>query len=186
MKMKILLMTIMLSIIITICLDIYTSFNEKEGEQTQKHENIVIPFNTSDNTTKKFTAPLSDEDFIVKNDSTFIELGGKYTDMKTDEEIVSIHDADEKQAYKVVTFENFIIATVPVNEGAIMYINLTTSVLKTHRGISIGDTMSDVFNEYGLVDTILPESYKYHYNGKILTFYIDEYDKVTRIQLELV
>jgi len=74
---------------------------------------------------------------------------------------------------------------VPVS-NIIWSLNLVTSELKTSRGISIGDSILDVFEKYGLVDGESSEFYVYHYDGKILTFYIDKDGKVISIEFEMI
>jgi hypothetical protein len=184
-KNKFFLIVIMLSII-TVYFINTQPFGKEESEQVQKQENMVLQPNTTDSTSEKSHITLSDEDFIVNNDNTFIELGSKYKNLKTDEKIINTHYADENHVYNVFIFENFTITTEPWDEGIIDNINLRTPILKTSRGASIGDPISDVFKKYGLVDGDSSEFYMYHYNGKILKFYVDEKGKVTNIQFELV
>lgn len=128
---------------------------------------------------------MSDEDFIVRHDNLFIELGVEFKNIKVDEKILDVQDVDETHSYDVFVFENFIIRVELIREK-IIGIYLTSSVLKTSRGISIGDTISDVFERYGIVDKAGAEFYMYSYRDKILRFYVDENGIIRAIQFEFV
>ncbi|MFV0240584.1 MAG: hypothetical protein ACK5H4_11190 [Lacrimispora sphenoides] len=181
-KTKSLLITIMLSVILTGCASAFQASSEK-NQQNQTTENMTLHPGTADNTDKNTPASLSDEDFIVKNENTFIELNGNYENLITNEEIVNVRYLDEKRAYDTYVYENFIVSVSPTPYNTVFFINLVTSELETSRGIRVGDFISDVFEKYGLVDG---NSYMYHYDDKILTFYIDKDGKVTNIKFEMI
>jgi len=183
-KAKNLLLAIVLLVTLTSCANDFQSTSERH-EQNQTAENITLPPDTTENADKSTPVGLSAEDFIVEDENTFIELGGNYETLKTSEEIVEARYLDEKRAYDTYVYTNFIISTEPVN-NTIWFINLVTFELKTSRGISIGDSISDVFEKYGFVDGDSSELYVYHYDGKKMTFYVDKDGKVSNIIFEIV
>lgn len=186
MKNKSVLAIILISIVVTAYLNILQPFDPPRVYQTQQQENLILYQDVTDAISKKPIAPLSDEDFIIKNDDNFVELGNTFKNLKTDEKNADIQYANEKHAYDIYAFKNFTISTQPLDEGIIFSIYLTTPILKTFRNISIGDTISDVFEKYGLVDEVPSGLYMYRYNDKILTFYADESGKVTGIHFQFV
>jgi len=128
---------------------------------------------------------LTDEDFVVEDDNTFIELGGKYVDIKTNEKVIDSREPTANHAYGLVRYENFLITTGVDDIGSI---HLTTSILKTNRGISVGDSISDVFEKYGTVEIYTFSNYRslnYNNNGKLLKFDIVD-EKISLIVLECV
>lgn len=151
------------------------------SKQTQKYENVTSNKNTTDNLSRKNPAPLSEKDFIVRNDSSFIELGGKYGDIKTNEKITGSSYANANRAYDVFVYENFTVMT----NGNIFSISLTTPVLKTYRGVSVGDPIAKVFENYGAAAN-KDASYMYPYKGKVLMFSVDENNNVTQIEFSEV
>ena len=183
-KIRYLLISIMLSVILSGCADALQSGEEKTI-QNQTEEIMTMHPDTTDNTSIDTPATLSDKDFIIKNNDTFIELNGNYENLISNEEIVQVSYLDENHVYDTYVYENFIISVSPPG-NVIFHINLLTSELETSRGISIGDSISDVCDKYGVPDSMASEYYLYTYEHDLLFFYIDEYGKVTKIKFEMI
>ena len=140
---------------------------------------------------KEVPAPMSDDDFYVTDGKTIIVLRGDYRDLKTDEKIVHARYADERRAYSTFVYENFTLS----NGLKIFGIILKTSVFETSRGIRVGDSISDVFEKYGIDDCKIsyrrddpniPEYYRYDYNYSWIIFYVNEDKIITKIILDFL
>lgn len=138
-------------------------------------------------------ATLANEDFVIKDNYNNIELGGKYGDLKTNDKIIEIVPANENHIYDIYVFENFKIISQPGGDAdsIIGSIDLTTLIIQTPRGISVGDNIQDVVEKYGKpdesskADSIAPGQYVYQYDGKYITFFVDETGKVVLIRFEI-
>ncbi len=136
--------------------------------------------------------PLTSEDFIIKDENNYIELGGKNGNIKTNEKITEFFPANEHHIYQTYVFENFRITTTPEGEtdSTIFCINLDTPVLCTSKGIKIGDDESEVLEKYGSVKhhDISDETrlYRYYFEDKILTIFVDQKGEVTGIRYEII
>jgi len=181
-KTKSVLIVIVLLVVLTGCANAFIENSEKI-EQNQTIVNTTLHSDATDNIEKNTPIALSDEDFTVKNKNTFIELNGNYENLITNEEIVNARYLDEKRAYDTYVYENFIVSVSPTPYNTVFFINLVSPEFKTYRGISVGDSISDVFEKYGLVDG---NSYVYFYDYKILTFYVDKDGNVTNITFEMI
>ena len=130
---------------------------------------------------------LTNKDFIIKNENTYIKLDGKYLDLKTNEKLIFSKEPDLIHAYYFYEYKNFKICS---NNEIISSISLITPTLKTTRGIRVGNPISKVFLKYGKTKyhKLLNKTgyYDYFYNKKILTFYVDKEKKVDLISLELI
>lgn len=191
-----------ISILITIFLiggAVYfkVSINKETADpqvQNDKLESIDSKANTDDGTKIESVFPLTNEDFVIKDKNNYIELGGNYEDLKTDEKIIKTFLADENNIYDVYEFENFKLLTQPGGSSSsiIGSIDLTTSAIQTSRGISVGDTISEVVEKYGnpddssIADSIAPGQYMYQYNSEFLTFFVDKTGIVVLIRFEIV
>lgn len=169
------------------------SFNNPKV-QNDKSEIIDSKIKINDSTNIKSVSPLTNEDFVIKDKNNYIELGGKYGDLKTNEKISETVPANEKHIYDIYVFGNFKIVT-EAGGGAnsrIESIDLTTPIIQTSRGIRVGDTISDVVEKYGnaddsiIADSIAPGQYLYSYNGNTLTFFVDKMGNVVGIRFESV
>ena len=138
-------------------------------------------------------SPLSSEDFIINDTSNYIELGSKYVDLITNEKVIKTVPANEKHIYDIYEFENFKIIIQPDggDGNTIISIDLITSFIQTSRGISVGDKISEVVEKYGIpydsseADLIAPGQYNYQFNGKFITFFVNEYGEVVLIRFEI-
>lgn len=74
----------------------------------------------------------------------------------------------------------------PKKGDSIWSIGLLTSDFETSRGVKIGDSISKVFEKYGMIDSDDSDCYFYRQDGRSLTFYVDENKKITEILLEEV
>lgn len=68
--------------------------------------------------------------------------------------------------------------------NSIWSIRLLTSDFETSRGVKIGDSISKVFEKYGVIDSDDPDSYYYSQDRRGLTFYVDKNQKIIGITLE--
>ncbi|WP_432663368.1 hypothetical protein R9X47_22655 [Wukongibacter baidiensis] len=195
MKSKMFLMIIVISIILigvgtyyiaALNNDIITTKTQNDNDDKQPKTNITGNINT------ELILQLTDEDFVIENNNNFIELGGKYKSLKTNDNITNKRLANESFSYNVYVFENFKLMTNQSGQGnsIIMSINLTSSELQTSRGIKVGDEISLVLKKYGNADehnvTEIRESYTYYYNESLLTFYTDNNGKVSFIRFESI
>jgi hypothetical protein len=173
-------------IIITILLCIGAYFIIDIGREVTKPE-IQNGISEVTDTQTNIINPLTDEDFVIKDKDNYIELGGKYEDLKTNEKITDTYEPNENRAYYSYFCENFTITT---DGNSISCIDLETNILKTSREIRVGDSITKIFKIYGKSKyyKISGENgyYDYHMVGKIITFYVDKTKKVTRIRMELV
>lgn len=198
MKIKLFFISILITIVlIGVGVYLILSFNKGTADpevQNDKLESTDSKAKINDSSNIKSVNPLTNEDFVIKNNNTYIELGGKYGDLKTNEKIINTVPANEKHIYDIYEFDNFKILTQP-GDGAtsiIASIDLTTPTIQTSRGISVGDTTSEVIEKYGntdddsTTDSIAPDQYVYRYNGQYLTFFIDKNGKVVLVRFELV
>ena len=172
---------IILSIILTGCID----FSKSRDEESQAKEDMGIYTNIAENASINAPDTLSDKDFQIKGQGTFIELESTYENMAINEKIVNVEYLDEMYVYDTYFYENCILSISPVN-GTIFCIDLVTSEFKTARGVSVGDHISTVFEEYGPVDENPSQCYVYYYNYKMLTFYVDQNGRVMGIKLEMI
>lgn len=197
MKIKIFVISILISIFLIVSsVHFNISFNKgTAGPQVQngRFESIDSKANTVDGTKIKSEFPLTNEDFVIKDKNNYIELRGEYGDLNTKEKITKTVPADENHIYDVYEFENFKLITEPAGDSSsIIEIDLTTPVIQTSRGISVGDTISEVVEKYGnpddssIDDSIAPGQYMYQYNSDFLTFFVDKTGIVTLIRFEIV
>ena len=186
MKKKLLIIGLAIVAIVAICAGSIQLFGKEKDRQTQKPGEEVSTPGTTNGNNEDLPVPLSDEDFIISDDSTFIELGDSYKNLKTDEKITSARYYDENRVYNVFAYENFTVTTGINVQETIGYIYLVTPALKTSRGIGVGDTILDVFKKYGAVSEERPGLYFYDYNYKFIAFYVDAKGIITAIHLELV
>lgn len=199
MKIKLSFISILITIFI-LGIGVYFTVSFNRGTtnpkiQNEKSETIVSKTKTTDNTNIKSNFPLSNEDFVIKDNNNYIELGGKYEDLKTNEKITENLPPNEMKSYYIYVFENFKILT---DGGIVGQIDLTAPILQTSRGIRIGDTISKVFEKYGedahitKYDEDLTKLtnntgfYTYTYNGKSLEFYVDKSGEITDIRFEII
>ncbi|WP_349944243.1 hypothetical protein ABFV83_12435 [Lacrimispora sp. BS-2] len=108
-KTKSLLLTIILSIVSTGCINNFQVFYEK-AEQTQTKENMPLYSNITDKADENILTALFDEDFIVMSKDIFIELKGNYDNLITNEKIARISYLDENHVYDTYVYENFIVS----------------------------------------------------------------------------
>lgn len=194
MKNKLFVISILITIFI-FGIGVYftVSFNRGTNPKIQndKSESIDSKTKITGNTNIKSVSPLTNEDFIIKDKNNYIELGGKYGDLKTNEKITETIPCNEKHLYYIYVFENFKIRTGACG-GYIGSIDLETPIIQTSRGIIIGDTISEVIKKYGkaddsnIADSIAPGQYVYRYNGNFLTFFVDKIGNVIGIRFESV
>lgn len=173
-----------LIVISILCIGTFFTCNIMEKAAKSKiHNDISKGLETNKDTIN----PLTDKDFVIKDKNNYIELGGKYDDLETNEKITSSEGPDEHNAYYFYELENFKITS---DGNTIDWIDLKTPILKTSRGIKIGDSISTVFKKYGKEKyTEISKTtgyYMYHYHGKLITFYVNKSRKVNGIQIELV
>ena len=125
---------------------------------------------------------LTDEDFIIKYDNTFIEIKGTYEDMITNEDITYFREMSEKRAYEITEFENF-----RIEHGLVIgEITLLTPKLATARDIRVGDNIEKALQAYELNKYLDDRYYTCSHNYKYLEFYIDENQIITKIILEIL
>ena len=180
-----LLLTIILSVVLSSCVNVFQPSDET-NEQNQIIKNVTLYPDNTDDTSKNIPAPLSDEDFVIKNDDTFIELNGIYENLITCDDIVNVSYLDEKRVYDTYIYNNFTVSVSPAPYNTIFFINLVTSELETSRRVKVGDTMSDVIQKYGLTDEISLDFLAYHYKSKILTFFFNQNGNITNIGFEMI
>lgn len=106
------IVTVFLLIIIFITQDAYIIYQHQtmqKKEKTNSELNKKIKSLENELEVKELTIlPISDDDFIIKDDNNYIELRGKYEDMITNDKIIKTKLADEVHAYDVYIYENFI------------------------------------------------------------------------------
>ncbi|SET46561.1 hypothetical protein SAMN05443270_0160 [Lacrimispora sphenoides] len=183
-KLHSLLIIVILFISLTGCTNTFQSTSEKK-EQNQTLEYMTQQPHITDNTDKNIPTALSDEDFIVKNKDTFIELRSSYENLITNEEISYISYLNEDHVFDTYVYENFIVSVSPAN-NTVFSINLVTPELKTSRGIGVGNSISDIAEKYGLDDETYDRTLVYHYDFKMLIFYVDKDGIITNIVLEMI
>lgn len=162
--------------------------------QNYKYEIIDYQVNINGGSNIKSIFSLTNEDFVIEDKNNYIELGRIYGDLKTNEKITKTVPADENSIYDVYEFENFTILTQPGggSSSIIGSINILTPIIQTSRGISVGDTISEVIEKYGnpdvssIADSISPGQYMYQYNGGCMTYFVDKNEKVVLIRFEIV
>ena len=159
--------------------------SDNEISQNTTAENTISSPDTTHSSEINIPPALSDEDFIVKIENTYIVLGIKFDILLTNEKILNTRYADERHAYNTYSYENFIITTSPIND-TILSITLVTPEFSTYRGIHLGTSAIDILEKYDLADTDSSGHYSYLNNGKVLTFYVDENGNVTKIELSMV
>lgn len=198
MKSKLFVTSCVSVIILIIGIVVYLIFSFNKGTAS-----TVVKNNASESTNSKVEvnvrskiksiSPLTYEDFVIKDKRNYIELGGKYGDLKTNEKIVKTVPGNEKHIYDIYEFDNFKVLT-QIGGGAssiIWSVDLTTPIIQTSRGISVGDTVSEVIEKYGkpesasTADSVAPGQYVYRDKGEYLTFFIDKNGKVVLIRFEL-
>lgn len=148
------------------------------------NNNIPVSPDIANNTSENIPASLTDDDFIVKNENTYINLGGKYEDFRTNEKIINSSSADENHAYDIHFYKNFSLNISPAN-SVIWSIILLTQEYKTFREISVGDSISDVVAVYGVASENWAMCYIYRYDNKTLAFYYDEVEVISRITFDM-
>lgn len=129
---------------------------------------------------------LSDEDFIIQNKDTFIKLGEPFNEMKIGEKVKLHEPCNEEQVYDTYIYKNVVLkVSFDTKKGSSIWsIRLLNSNLATARGVKIGDSISKVFEKYGVIDSDAPDSYCYSQDRRSLIFYIDENKKIIGILLE--
>lgn len=138
--------------------------------------------NSSIKETEESANNLTDEDFVIKNEDTYVKLRGKFDEMKVGDKLVSHRPVSEKRAYEVYYYENLTIS-VGIDVFSIV---LITSKFETARGIKVGDSMDKVFEKYGVTEKDDEyEDYTYYGPDRYkLIFEVDKNDIITRIKLE--
>lgn len=196
MKIKLFFISILITIfLLSIGVYFTASFNTGTVNpkiQNDKSVSIDSEAKITDSINIKSVLPLTNEDFVIKDKNNYIELGGKYGDLKTNEKITKTIPANEKFVYDIYVFENFKIITESGGKAncIIESIDLTTPTIQTSRGIRIGDNISEVIEKYGNADhsniTDTPGYYVHRYNSNLLTFFVDKIGKVIGIRFELI
>lgn len=199
MKLKLFFLSSILIIIFLIGVGVYyiTSINRapvNPKAQNDSFKSTDSKARINDSSNIKSVSPLTNEDFVIKDTNNYVELGGKYGDLKTNEKIIKTVPANEQHIYDIYEFDNFKILTQPGGgaSSTIGSIDLTTPVIQTSRGITVGDNISEVVEKYGnpddasKADSIAPGQYVYRYNGEVMTFFVDKNDKVVLIRFEIV
>jgi hypothetical protein len=168
-------------------------FNKDTINTVQPKDNqIDIESQTTimDNSNADLISPLTNKDFIIIDDDTYIELGGKYNDLETRDNIINMRLANENFAYDVYVYDSFKITTKQGGQDGsiILSINLTTSRYQTSRGIRVGDNLSEAEEKYGNPDdsgiTEIRGHHRYYYDDRILTFYTNDNKIITVISYE--
>lgn len=166
----------------------YYSGTNSPKDQNDKFESMDSKGKINDNTNTKSIPPLTNEDFVIKNKYNYIELGGEYEDLKTNEKVIMTVPANETHSYHIKEYDSFKI----IIGSIIGTIDLKTNTIQTSRDISVGHTISEVIKKYGTPDIIntsdsnLPGQYVFRHEGKVMTFFIDKKEKVVLIRFELV
>jgi len=129
---------------------------------------------------------LRDEDFIIRDEETYIKLGDKYENLITGETLISFSDVTEKRAYESYVYESFAVAVMQ----EILEITIASSTLETARGIRVGDTMEKVIEKYGEVEFHETNDatgyYLYGHGAKHVQFYFDSSNKVCFIIIDIL
>lgn len=135
--------------------------------------------------------PLSNEDFVIKDEKNHIELMEKYENIVTDDKIIEFIHANEIYAYDFCEYENF---NVRVGLEIISCIELNTPILQTSRGIRVGDSIlelvkygdsySDKYDYDDKLDTL--GCYIYTYGYKFIKFFFNKSGDIVRISIEIV
>jgi hypothetical protein len=128
---------------------------------------------------------LSEEDFMLENEDFSFCLGMKYEDF-------ALFDIDELEPYRDKTYyfivhEDYKIK-VAMGDKSIFFLDLITSKYETTRGISVGDSLSDMLESYGhdysQSEAFDKEFYTYYYDGKNLTFVVDENQTIISVTFD--
>ncbi len=129
---------------------------------------------------------LSDEDFIIQNKDTFIKLGEPFNEMRIGEKVKLHEPCNEEHVYDTYIYKNVVLkVSFDTKKGdSIWSIRLLNSNLATARGVKIGDSISKVFEKYGVIDSDDLDSYCYSQDRRSLIFCIDENKKIIGILLE--
>lgn len=129
---------------------------------------------------------LTDEDFIIRSDDTFIQLGERFDEMKISEKVLLHKPCNEDQVYDTYIYDDFVLlVSFESKKGdTIWSIRLLTSEFETSRGVKIGDSISKVFEKYGVTDSDDSDFYYYSQDGRGLTFDVDENEKIIGIKIE--
>lgn len=164
-----------------IILSILVSCNVKQEESLvdADFENVI---------NAQSPASLVDDDFTVKYDSNYIKLNEPYENIETNEKLINFRPVTENHVYEVYEYENFIVSVSPNSDNGskILSINLTSNKIETSREIKVGDSISSVFEKYGEPDRRYSAEFNYHHEGKFITFYFNDYEKIIGIKFELI
>ena len=164
----------------------------------------IIQINTDDknisvkeNLKSNSILPLTNRDFVIKDDDNYIELDGKFEELKTDKKLTETITPNENHAYYVYVYEDFKILS---GGEIIASIDLTTPTFQTSRGVKLGDEISEVIEKYGKLymekaeydeDNEIPGYYEYAYDSKntiskYITFFFDKSNEIVGVRLEIL
>jgi hypothetical protein len=198
--MKIKTLVISLVIIIVIGFSGYFILSHRDITKNMMTQIYNTQTNISDkeNTKSNSVLPLTNSDYVIMDDKNYIELNGKYEEIKTDNKITETITPNENHAYYAYVYEDFKILS---GGDIIAAIDLTTSVFQTSRGVKLGDEISEVVEKYGksYMDKAeydeeyeIPGYYEYYYYdskntiSKYITFFFDKNNKIIGIRLEIL
>jgi hypothetical protein len=192
--MKIKPLVISLAIIIVMGFGGYFILGQRDIAKDEISQINAENKNLSDNEDTKSSSvlPLSNSDFVIMDDNNYIELNGKYEELITDNKITETIEPNEIHTYYIYVYENFKILS---DGNEIAWIDLTTPVFQTSRGIKLGDAISKVIKKYGNTnmdktqydeENDIPGQYMYSYDGKFITFFFDKNNKIVGIRLEIL
>ncbi|MDR0913558.1 MAG: hypothetical protein LBM65_00065 [Oscillospiraceae bacterium] len=128
-------------------------------------------------------------DFTVDFTTTTLKVGMAFNLEEINETLKNHSPANEKRAYEIYSYEDFIVEAVFSNktgEYIIGSLTLISPKYTTHRGIKIGDTVADVFEKYGEKEQDEDGTISYLYDRKHIYFRIDNNGIVTGISLDML
>lgn len=170
---------IILSIIMIGMITVFCGCGHVNENVSDEFENITI------SQEENVVNDLSEEDFMLENGDFSFCLGMEYEDF-------ALFDIDELEPYRDKTYyfivhEDYKIK-IAMGDNSIFFLDLITSKYETTRGISVGDSLSDILENYGYdysqSDAFDKEVYSYYYEGKILTFVVDENQTIISITFD--
>lgn len=196
MKYKLLFRTLLTIFLISISVYFIVGLNRGTSRPKVKNDKYTCtdPKTNIEDKDSESVVSLTNDDFVIKDKNNNIELGGIYRDLQTNEKITKTVTANENCIYDVYEYENFKIFTQPDESSSsiIWSIDITTSVIKTSRSISVGDNISEVVKKYGdpddsdMADSNETGQYIYQYNSEIITFFVDKTGEIVLIRYEIV
>lgn len=178
---KIVLITIFLCVLFVLFSCSKQTLSTKNREQKVEDTNSGSKKIENENKTI-----LTDEDFIIRSDDTFIQLGEPFDEIKIGKKVLSHEPCNEDQVYDTYFYDDFVllVSFEPKKGDTIWSIRLLTSEFETSRGVKIGDSISKVFEKYGVIDSDDSDFYYYSQDGRGLTFDVDENEKIIGIKIE--